>query len=828
MIHTSGPKAETAVDREAPEFPPAQSTDEDSYFKHNDEPSYLASLQVQVAEFIKIHKDRKIALVTSGGTTVPLENNTVRFIDNFSAGTRGSTSAEYFLEAGYAVIFLHRQFSLLPYSRHYSHSTNCFLDYMVEGNDNHSVQVDKKYEEQMLQVLKKYQYAKRNKLLLLVPFTTVNQYLFTLRMISQELGQQKAQNRSTTLFYLAAAVSDFFLPRSRVADHKIQSQGTGKLVVDLDPVPKFLKRLVDEWTPGAMIVSFKLETDSSLLIGKARGALERYSHQLGKKGDEVDQAEIERQVKAAVAAKEYFSELLERNASRHVQVRAIRAVGGGARSTRREFLNQQFEPIFQARNLSSLLSAVDTVYDNLAGLGIYENVTVALDETKEKVNGNGVRGLDNLDPFAGLFGNDSGRAYDNNERRNSGSKLELDAVVKLAQAKRFYAKTGTDLGNGEGNGYANMTFKNIFGGAEILSLDATMGTRTRSSYIANFSTPVLSVLPPQWRLETVAYMTSRTIPWASNEQLVRGMSTKIKSVPSLLKRPGQTPSPQQELGFEAVWRTIACSPGASSSVRDEAGNSLKASIFHSIAYDTRDSILLATHGNYYKFSHELAGLGGIGNAFYKTSFESQHNWLLFASPPTTSSSSSEPSTISSQQTTEPVSRTSLHIGTKAGLLWMLARPSSNSDTPPPSNLMDRFYLGGPNDVRGFYSSGIGPRDQSDSLGGEALLAAGVSLLTPIPKIKRTTPLRFHTFLNAGNLLALDRIGSSTTTAPTTSSILSSTAAELLNTPSISTGVGLLYCHPAARFELNITFPLIARRNEATRKGIQFGVGLSFL
>ncbi len=43
---------------------------------------------------------------------VPLEKQTVRFIDNFSAGTRGATSAEYFLDdkADYAVIFLHRQF----------------------------------------------------------------------------------------------------------------------------------------------------------------------------------------------------------------------------------------------------------------------------------------------------------------------------------------------------------------------------------------------------------------------------------------------------------------------------------------------------------------------------------------------------------------------------------------------------------------------------------------------------------------------------------------------------------------------------------------------
>ena len=68
----------------------------------------------------------------------------MRFIDNFSAGTRGACSgksglsqilivAEYFIDKGYAVIFLHRKFSLLPYSRHYSHTTNCFLDFMVEG-----------------------------------------------------------------------------------------------------------------------------------------------------------------------------------------------------------------------------------------------------------------------------------------------------------------------------------------------------------------------------------------------------------------------------------------------------------------------------------------------------------------------------------------------------------------------------------------------------------------------------------------------------------------------------------------------------------------------
>jgi hypothetical protein len=59
---------------------------------------------------------RPLAVVTSGGTTVPLERRCVRFIDNFSAGTRGAASAERFLQAGYAVVFLTRRGSLQPFS----------------------------------------------------------------------------------------------------------------------------------------------------------------------------------------------------------------------------------------------------------------------------------------------------------------------------------------------------------------------------------------------------------------------------------------------------------------------------------------------------------------------------------------------------------------------------------------------------------------------------------------------------------------------------------------------------------------------------------------
>jgi phosphopantothenate-cysteine ligase len=223
-------------------------------------------------------------LVTSGGTTVPLERQTVRFIDNFSAGTRGATSAEYFLETGYAVIFLHRQFSLLPYSRHYSHATDCFLDFLHEG-PNGSVVANEEYREKMLMVLRKYNSARDKNLLLTLPFVTITDYLFVLRAIAQ-LMRPLGPNG---LLYLAAAVSDFFVPPERMVEHKIQSTNAAdskvapkeieeedeeafdnfdsspavprskRLVVDLDPVPKFLKNLVDGWAPEGMIVSWYIK-----------------------------------------------------------------------------------------------------------------------------------------------------------------------------------------------------------------------------------------------------------------------------------------------------------------------------------------------------------------------------------------------------------------------------------------------------------------------------------------------------------------------------------------------------------------------------------------
>ncbi|KAI7867717.1 DNA/pantothenate metabolism flavoprotein [Spinellus fusiger] len=251
--------------------------DPDVYFEMNKPPANLPEFEKKLKEFVMFHqtKGSRLVFITSGGTTVPLENQTVRFIDNFSNGNRGALSAEYFLEAGYAVVFMHRQLSLQPYHRHYTHTTSTqFLDYLVPKPDG-SIEVNSLYASQMHTVLNKYMKAKQENQLLLLDFVTLPDYLFKLKSGTRILARLEEK----AMYYLAAAVSDFFIPSQKMTEHKIQS-GEGALTLTLDQVPKFLKPLVSHWAHKGLIVSFKLETDDQLLVPKARTALHRYGHQV--------------------------------------------------------------------------------------------------------------------------------------------------------------------------------------------------------------------------------------------------------------------------------------------------------------------------------------------------------------------------------------------------------------------------------------------------------------------------------------------------------------------------------------------------------------------
>lgn len=252
--------------------------EENSFFESTSPPLHYDASRHRISEFCDQHKQlgRKIVLVTSGGTTVPLEHNTVRFVDNFSAGTRGSSSAEYFLDKGYAVVFLFRTKSMEPFSRHFAGDTSFLdmLDVRTAADGSERVEVGSQSLSYVLPILKKYQAMHSENRLLGIQFTTLADYLWLLRCCSEAL----APFGRNAMLYLAAAVADFYLPNNEMSTHKIHSDSP--LTISLKLVPKMLRPLVRQWVPDAYVISFKLETDSSILTKKAREALSKYGHQM--------------------------------------------------------------------------------------------------------------------------------------------------------------------------------------------------------------------------------------------------------------------------------------------------------------------------------------------------------------------------------------------------------------------------------------------------------------------------------------------------------------------------------------------------------------------
>ncbi len=322
-------------------------------------------------------------------------------------------------------------------------------------------------------------------------------------------------------------------------------------------------------------------------------------------------------------------------------------------------------------------------------------------------------------------------------------------------------------------------------------MNASAGTRTRSSYTATFDTPILS--DPDHRLSFDGFASSTQKPWASHEEVLKGGSARFRWL--------SEKAAAHEIKYTGAWRQVtALAANSSPSVRKDAGDSVKSSITHTYQLSTLNHPFLATSGYSMRSVSEIAGsvLGG-DVAFWKSEMETSAAIGI----PLPGKSAEE-------------SGVSLTGGLRAGMLYPLGGVASR--------INDRFQLGGPTDVRGFKMGGLGPRDGPDALGGDVFAAGSVNLLMPFPRVGADTPLRFQIFANGGRLLGLKKRDWESDT-----SAFYRTVGKLADgLPSTSVGFGVVYAHPVARFELNFGVPLVIRKNEELRKGLQFGVGINFM
>jgi len=390
----------------------------------------------------------------------------------------------------------------------------------------------------------------------------------------------------------------------------------------------------------------------------------------------------------------------------------------------------------------------------------------------------------------------------------SSSPTDVDVYISAHERGNYTIKTGTEAGASEADAYVHAELRNVFGGAETINAHGSLGTRTRSAYSLAFDSPILS--NPDFKAQFNGFASSTLKSWASHEEVLRGATSK------LLWR--SKTGHQHQLGYSGIWRQItSLAENASPTIRGDAGDSFKSSITHTWINDKRDDALLPTRGYLMKTISELAGYGPLSGdvAFFKSEAESQLA-LPFGNTGIT-----------------------LTAGLRGGLLYPLTPAGSNA--PSASRINDRFQLGGPNNIRGFRLAGLGPHDGPDAVGGDVYAAGGASLLLPIPRVGKETPLRLQAFINGGRLLALQGQGSSqgkasTKVSPSSFASAQDVSASFAQTvqsltaelPSAAAGVGLVYAHPIARFEINISLPLVMRAKEESRKGLSFGVGIEFL
>lgn len=444
--------------------------------------------------------------------------------------------------------------------------------------------------------------------------------------------------------------------------------------------------------------------------------------------------------------KQYLEELFKTHSTTPINVKNVQITN--SQSFRNGFLQQQLKPLL-ANNLVTLeafFQNLDAVNANLVKLGVVERSMISLTQIPKTI-------------FT----------------QRKLHTVDIIPVFNVLPVKRFYAKTGTNIGNGEGDGYIQFQLKNLFGGAENLIFDAITGTKTQSSYLLNYNQPIFN--NASYIFENLAHSNTRKHDWLGSEVKSRGLTHRIYTQFSSRVN--------HELILENTWRTLTNSNSRALSVLSQSGHDFKSSIIYNWKYDSRNNGHLPSSGSFLRLGAEYSGLWTFNSARFlklvaEMLFSHQLNKLNF-----------------------------LIFTSKSGLLHNLSQN--------PSSVLDRFYIGGPNDVRSFALNGLGPKSYNSSVGGDYFLNGGVSLVSQIPRVSPQSNFKIHNFVNFGKLLPIDG-----------SKGISELARDITREFSVSYGFGILYNHPMARFELNFVLPITVHERDSTRKGIQYGIGISFL
>ncbi len=167
---------------------------------------------------------------------------------------------------------------------------------------------------------------------------------------------------------------------------------------------------------------------------------------------------------------------------------------------------------------------------------------------------------------------------------------------------------------------------------------------------------------------------------------------------------------------------------ASRAIKNAEGTALVSSVGYSLAYDTRNSLQNPSRGLLFRMGQDFAGLGGDVN-YVRTVADARGFYPIRK---------------------KMVLAGRLHGGYISGF--------GGDDV----RILDLFFKGGET-IRGFDSSGIGPRDLSpgteeDALGGKIYAASTLELRFPLPRVPEKMGLTAAVFFDAATLYETGDLG----------------------------------------------------------------------
>jgi outer membrane protein insertion porin family len=221
--------------------------------------------------------------------------------------------------------------------------------------------------------------------------------------------------------------------------------------------------------------------------------------------------------------------------------------------------------------------------------------------------------------------------------------------------------------------------------------------------------------------------------------------------------------------------------GASPFIVAQQGTRLASIISQVLLYDKRDSRLQPTSGYYASYSTDVAGLGGqvffvrngLNGGYY---YPIAPNWVASIT-----------------------GETGYIVGLGQGV-----------------RIEDRYFIGGDN-LRGFASGGIGPRDvtTNNALGGNAYWLGSLQLSMPLG-LPKEFGLLGHVFTDFGTAWSFDR-----NTAPPNSDVVKD-----ISSIRVSAGYGFSWQSPLGPLRLDLAVPII-KQNFDKKEFFRVGFGSNF-